>query len=419
MKEEIVRLIELMKENNIDYYLVETSDDHNSEYTAKYFQVRAYLSGFTGSAGSLLISQTKAYLWTDGRYFIQAAGELDGSEIELMKMGEKGVPSISNFLAINMKDGQKLAYDGRTVSAKYELSLKERLSSLNISIENEIDLAGQVYDESNNRPAMTFSKIVDYSVEYAGLDRTAKLDKLRMYMNVEEIEALVITALDDIAWLFNIRANDVPYNPVAMAYATIYKDKADLYLNIASLDDQLKLALEGSGINIKAYADFYQDIKALDIKLSGDKNSVNAVVLKAVKSTGGRLINSPISLWKAVKNKTEIEGMRKAHINDGIAFARFMTWLDGLETDFYGNYVDEDDNCLTEIDMANKLEEERKKFDSYQEPSFEPISAIKDHGAIIHYSADEESNADICSDTFLLMDTGAQYLSGTTDITRT
>ncbi|MBQ4233126.1 MAG: aminopeptidase P family protein [Lachnospiraceae bacterium] len=419
MRNEIVKLQELMKQENIDYYYVVTSDYHGSEYTAPYFSVREYLSGFTGSAGSLIITRDECYLWTDGRYFVQAKDELEGSGITLMKMGEKGVPNIPDFLAENMNDGETLAFDGRTVAADICIRINDKLKGKDVKIIKDIDLGGRVYDESGVRPELKFSEVNDYPITYAGVSRGDKIAAVRAKMDEDGIVCYVITSLDEIAWLFNLRGHDVPMNPVFMSYAVIYGDKVSLYVNLDSVDDELKAALKNDGIDLYDYSSFYEDLKNIDAPFYLDKSKANSIAFGYAKASGGGHIRSLIALMKAVKNDTELEGIRDAHIKDAVAYVRFLTWLNERETDRFDRLVDDEGNVLTEIGLSDRLEAERKKMEGYVEPSFDPISAIGEHGAIIHYSADEESDAEINTDTFLLMDTGSQFMSGTTDITRT
>ncbi len=419
MREEIIKLQQLMKQEYIDYYYVVTADFHGSEYTAPYFGVREYLSGFTGSNGNLIITKNECYLWTDGRYFIQAEKELEGSGITLMKMGEKGVPNIPDFLVDNMNDGERLAFDGRTVSADICIRISDKLKDKDVEVVKDIDLGGRVYDESGVRPELSFSEITDYPIEYAGIRREDKLKRVREFMKENDINCYLVSSLDEIAWLINLRGHDVPMNPVFMSYAVIYEDKVLLYLNLSSISDDLKNELIKANVEVRDYSSFYDDVKALSVSFYVDRNTANSVVYDYALSSGGGHIKSSIPLLKAVKNDTELKGIRDAHVKDAVAYARFLTWLYGLETDRFDRYVDENGDVLTEIKLADRLEAERKKMDGYVEPSFDPISAVGEHGAVIHYSADEESDAEIVNDTFLLMDTGSQFISGTTDITRT
>jgi Xaa-Pro aminopeptidase len=398
-----------MKEKNIDAYVVCTDDFHASEYVGEYFKAREYMSGFTGSAGTLVVTKEKAMLWTDGRYFLQAEKELDNRIIELMKMGEEGVPSISEYLKEYLQNGNTIGFDGRTVSNNFVEEIYEKLGDTKINIKCDEDLVGVIW---NDRPDLAKEKAWLLEEKYTGLNRICKLKNVRNYMEDNNIDTFILTTLDDIAWLLNLRGNDVKYNPVFLSYMIINIDDATLYVNEEILDDNIKELLLKDGILISSYNDVYKKIATIEKgkKVLLDYNRVNYMICKSIPS-GVEIVNktNPTVNMKAVKNAVEVSNIKKAHIKDGVAVTKFMYWLK--------NNIGKIN--MTEISVADKLEELRREQEGYIAPSFEPIMAYGVHGAVIHYSATEKTNSTIKSKGFLLSDTGGHYYEGTTDITRT
>lgn len=408
IKERIARLRELMKESGVNAYLIETEDFHGSEYVGEYFKEREYMSGFTGSAGSLIVTDEKAALWTDGRYFLQAEDQLKDSNIELMKMGTEGTPDTKEFLLSEVKKGQAIGFDGRTVSALYAKDLKKEAEKRNISINPELDLPDKIWTD---RPKLKSREVWELDTEYAGMDRAEKLAKVREVMKKENADVFVLSSIDDIAWLLNLRGDDVECNPVFLSYMIIFDEKAYLYADKNIFSDDIKIALAKANMEIRDYNNVYKNLKTLAAEnILLDEAKVNFAIINSIDKSK-KIINriNPTTLLKAVKTPVEVENMRKAHIKDGVAVTKFMYWIKkhaGAEE-------------VTEISGAEKLEEFRRQQENYLGPSFEPIFAYGEHGAIVHYSATEETNAKICAESFLLADTGGQYLEGTTDITRT
>lgn len=412
VREQIVKLRKEMESRKIDAYLVMTDDFHGSEYVGDYFKCREYLSGFTGSAGKVVVTADNAVLWTDGRYFIQAQEELKGSGIELYKMGEPGVPDIMEYIKSVLKEGQCLGFDGRTVSAAAELNMEKIFSKNKIKVRYDCDLVGDIWD---GRPERSHKKAWILGVGYAGVSRDEKIANLRKILKERSCDAMVITALDEIAWLFNLRGDDVAYNPVLLSYAIVPADeKKDilLFADNRSIDDDAADDLNKSGIVVNDYEKIYDYVKSFGsgMKIMMDLARTNSMIYKNIPD-GVKIDNviSPVMQSKAVKNATEMNNERKAHLKDGVAVTRLIYYLKHN----VGNMD------ITEIDVVNKIEELRRENESYIEPSFATISAYGTNGAIVHYEPVEESEKKLQPEGFLLIDTGGHYMEGTTDITRT
>jgi len=409
IKDRIQHLRVLMAQNHIDAYIIPTSDFHESEYVGDYFKARKYMSGFTGSAGSLVVTSTDAGLWTDGRYFIQAARQLAETEITLYKMGEESVPTIEEFLLDKLQQNGVLGFDGRVMNAKLGLQLKEKLASKNIQVAYESDLVNIIWTD---RPSLPIEPAFLLDVTYAGKSSADKLQDLRKEMAAKGATAHIITSLDDIAWLFNLRGNDIAYNPVVLSYAIIMKEHAYLFLDPDKLDASIQSQFAADKIEIKAYLEVYEFVKTLrsDEIILLDSKKVNFTIYQYL-NTGLKIIdsNNPTVLFKAIKNTVEIENLRKAHIKDGVAFTKFMYWL---KTNI--GKID-----ITEISASDYLEDRRKDQAGFIELSFDTICAYKANAAMMHYSANADSNAVLQPEGMLLVDSGGQYFEGTTDITRT
>lgn len=398
-----------MTEHNIDAYLVLSDDFHASEYVSDYFKCREYISGFTGSAGMVVITDSEACLWTDGRYFLQAEEQLRGTEIILQKSDEEGVPTIEEYLKKVMKAGQVLGYDGRTVSVQYANSLKETLQEI-FFFEN-VDLIGEIW---NNRPLISHEVIWELDEKYSGKSRNQKLKELRLKMTEYCVDVLLISSLDDIAWLYNLRGNDIAFSPLFLAYTLVFQEKAILYMHKEAASDEILQHLEKNHIEIRPYHQVYEDLKYLNVNsLMLDESKIN-VALKNNIADAVRLIDvpCPVAMMKAVKNQTEIENERYAHLLDGVAVTKMIYRLKKM---CEGGDIKQ----LTELDICSQLEKLRSRADGYIGQSFAPIIATGAHGAIVHYAPTNESNIPVEMNNFLLMDTGGHYLYGTTDITRT
>lgn len=398
-----------MKEQGIDIYLIPTSDFHESEYVGAYFKARKFMSGFTGSAGTLVVTHTQAGLWTDGRYFIQAEAQLKNSGIDLYKMGMKDVLNIEDFIIEKMPQGGKLGFDGRVVNSRMGLKLEEKLKEKNASIIYDRDIVNDVWSD---RPALSCEPAFLLDIQYAGKSREEKLEDLRKKMEQEKADIFILTCLDDIAWLFNIRGNDIPYNPVILSYIIITKEKGYFFVNENALNLEIKKALEADNIEVMPYDKIYDFVKQISKTEAVllDKNKVNYAIVRNLKPEV-KIIDktNPTTLAKAVKNEIELENLRKSHLKDAVAVTKFMYWLKknvGKEN-------------ITEITASDYLENLRKEQEGFIELSFDTISAYQEHAAMMHYSATEDTDVQLKAEGLLLVDSGGQYYEGTTDITRT
>ena len=401
------KLRALMKERNIDAYIIPTNDFHGSEYVGEYFKTRSFISGFTGSAGTCVVTLNSAGLWTDGRYFLQAEKELENSSIDLYRSLEPGVPSIFEFLNQTLGNKCKIGFDGRVVSVDFVEELKKELISKELEISYQEDLIDLVWE---NRPSISKEKAYELDIKYAGESRVNKLNQIKERLNKLNADLLILTSLDDIAWLFNLRGNDVACNPVLLAYAVIATSYVKLYVNEGVLSSNLITKLNSEGISVHSYNDIYEDVKLLKNEVVVyQKNRVNYALCSLIDVK--KVINEVnyTTILKAVKNETEIKNAYYAHLKDGVAVTKFIYWL---KTNVGKIYIDE-------ITAADKLEEFRTEQENFMGISFETIAGYKEHGAIIHYSATCESKIEVLPKSFLLVDSGGQYLEGTTDITRT
>ena len=411
IKGRIEKLREKMREEGVTAYLTVSDDFHGSEYVCDYFKCREYISGFTGSAGTIIVTQEEAKLWTDGRYFIQAKEQLKGSEIALMKMGEKGVLTVQEYLADILHDGECLGYDGRTIRSDYANSIKTALAEKNIEYKEDIDLIGVIW---RKRPEFPNEPIWLLKKKYAGKSRKQKLKYLRDEMNRIGVDASLIVSLDDIAWLYNLRGNDIKYSPVALSYTIVYKDRAVLYRDEKSIGKQIIKEFEKDNIEIAPYSQIYEDIKKLkELTLLIDEKTVNVSLRNSIPKDV-YVINkmNPTTLAKTKKNNTEMENERRAHLLDGVAVTKLIYWL---KKRYRAGKIDK----VTEWEVCRKLESFRQMGEGYLQQSFAPIVAAGANGAIVHYAPTKKKNIPLQENTFVLLDTGGHYLYGTTDVTRT
>ena len=401
MRKQIEDLRENMREKKTDAYIIPTTDFHGSEYVNAYFKCREFVSGFTGSAGTLVVTEDAAALWTDGRYFLQAESELAGSEIMLMREGEPDVPEISEWLRQRLTSGkaQTVGFDGRIVSAKFGEKIKEHFN-----VEAELDLAGEIWAE---RPELMASEIYPLGLGVTGESAESKLSRVREEMRKAGAEANIITSLEEIAWLFNLRGSDVLHTPVFYAFALIERERATIYL--LNRTEKVK-SLFNDGIEIKPYEAIFDELKLLDAKsVMYDGNTISYRLAESIPNACESIkCTDPAMRMKAIKNSTEIACTKQAHIRDGAAVTRFIKWLKE-------NAGKEE---ITEISAVEYLAEERRKQGAY-DLSFDTIAGYGPHGAIIHYEAAPETNVQLKPEGFLLVDSGGQYEDGTTDITRT
>lgn len=408
MKERLEQLRALMADRNIDAYLVPTSDFHESEYVGTYFKCRQFITGFTGSAGSAVITKTEAGLWTDGRYFVQAGKELEGSGVVLRKMGQEGVPTVEEYLEQVLPAGGTLGFDGRVINSMTGEELKSKLKEKQISFACREDLVGMIWDD---RPALSADPVWILEERYAGISAEQKIRDLRSQMVALKASVHVLTTLDDIVWLLNIRGNDVDCNPVVLSYAVVTDQEFILFINEKTLNDQVKLYLSGIGVTLRAYDEVYSyigDIREKKVLL--EKGKTNFAILSSL-DTSNQVIDAmnPTVLAKAVKNPVEVENTKQAHIKDGVALTKFIYWL----------------KCnigkisMDELSVSDYLETLRKDQEGNLGLSFPTISAYKENAAMCHYSASESSKKVLEPEGLYLVDSGGQYYEGTTDVTRT
>lgn len=409
VKQRIGALQKLLAQENIDFYIVPTADYHSSEYVSDYFKMRAFLSGFTGSAGTLVVGNEEAGLWTDGRYFVQAEKELEGSGIVLYRMEEEGVPTIKEYLGKQVTEGQTIGFDGRVVSASFGKELEEALADKDVKFVYDRDVAAQLWKD---RPAMPMSRLWIVPEESCGMRVEEKLSRVRERMAEEGAEHLLIAKLDDIMWLYNVRANDVEHNPVALSYTFLSMDAAVLFIQDEALTEEVKAHLEKSGVSCQKYTDISDYLKNCAIKgkvwCSGAGS--NYMLYKLVQSRA-ELVDkeNPTELLKAVKNPVELENIRRCYLEDSVVLTKFLFWM----KENAGKVP------MDELGVAKKLDAMRAEIPGFLDLSFETISAYKANAAMAHYSATEEHSDTIGADGFYLVDSGGQYEGGTTDVTRT
>lgn len=404
IKERLMKLREEMNKEGMQAYIIPTSDFHETEYVSEYFAARKYMSGFTGSAGVLVVLLDKAGLWTDGRYFIQAANQLAGSGIDLMKQGQEDTPSIEEYIVSNLTQGSVVGFDGRVMNVNDANKYKQAFMMHDIKMVTDKDLVGRIWDD---RPALPCTETFHYDEKYAGKSISEKLTQVREAMKGYNCRSHIVTKIDEIAWLYNLRAHDVPHFPVALAYTIIKENDAMIYIDASRLDEESKTLFAQNHIQVKDYEAIYEDVKTLEGPVLVDGNFVNS---KIVYSLNTEIVyaQDPIVLLKAMKNEIELANTRNAHIKDGVACTKFMYWL-----------MQNVNNGISEMSAQEKLQELRKEQADYLEDSFNTICAYKEHAAMMHYSSTEETNVELKPEGMLLVDSGGQYLDGTTDITRT
>lgn len=409
ISEKIEKLRKEMAKRNINAYVIPSADYHQSEYVGDYFKAREYMTGFTGSAGTAVFTASEAALWTDGRYFLQAAEQLEQTEICLQKMGEPGTPTIDAYLREKLPEGGCVGFDGRTVGISVGNLYEKIAGEKGGSVYYKEDLVDFVWTD---RPELPRKKAFALEEQYTGESSVSKLERVREKMESYGADVHLLTSLDDIGWLLNIRGQDVEYFPLLLSYALVWMDQVDLYVEEDKISENIRKEFDKNQIIMHPYNEIYRDIETVTegCKILLDPRRVNYALYKNLPASA-ELINkeNPSTLMKAVKNETEAEHIRQAHLKDGIAHTRFFYWLKhtvGKER-------------ITERDAARKLEEFRAQQEHYLGASFEPISAYKEHGAIVHYTATEETDADLEPKGFLLTDTGGHYWEGSTDITRT
>lgn len=404
IRERLEKLRNSMKMEKVDCWLIPTSDYHDSEYVSDFFAVRRYFSGFTGSAGTLVVTESEAALFTDGRYFIQAAKELENTGIQLMKMGEPQVPTIKEYLEKVLKEGQSLGFDGRVIPAKEAESYEKILQKKQGRIVWNMDPAEGIWED---RPHMPANPVYILEECYSGESVEKKIERVRSQMREKGADIHILTTLDDIAWLFNLRGNDVNFCPVFLAYAVIRMDEVILFAD----KEEVSLYLKENKVTMRPYRDIYDYVSGLHgEKVLVSRERMNYRLYKSLAEDMTVIDEpNPTALMKAVKNSVEMENLRKAHLKDAVAVTRFMFWLKNNAGKI----------PMTEISAEEYLEQLRREQSDFVEPSFRTICAYGANGAIIHYSAGEDHCAQIRPQGMLMVDSGGHYLQGSTDITRT
>lgn len=405
----INELRKLMKKKNIDAYIIPSADNHQSEYVGEHFKSRAFLTGFTGSAGTAVITQNDAGLWTDGRYFIQAEKELVGSGITLYKMGNPGVPTIEEYLDTVLPENGCLGFDGRVISVSDGKQYAEKYAYKNIRIEDRYDLVDLIW---TNRPALSEYPAFLLEEKYSGESTASKLSRVRESMKKAGATVHLLIALDDIAWMLNFRGRDVMYSPLVLSYAVVMLDCVHLFINEVKLSTEIKSLFSKDNIVLHPYNDVYDFVHQLSSEeiVLLDPARLNYALYNSIPADL-KIVEAmnPCILFKAMKNEIEIENIKKAHIKDAVAHTKFLYWLKtnlGKET-------------ITELSASDKLEQFRAEQEGFLWPSFAPISAFGPHAAMCHYSSSEEIDCELKEGTFYLTDTGGNYMEGSTDITRT
>ncbi len=409
INERIKKLRNLMNSKGIAAYIIPTFDPHQSEYIADYYKTREWISAFTGSAGVALVTKDKALLWADGRYFIQAEKQIADSEFELMKMGIPGYPTYQEWLRDNLNEGDIIGFDGKTYSQSGVENLEKVLERKNIKLENKYDFITEIWD---NRPAMPMSEVFVHDVKYAGLTASEKIEQVRDMLKEKDATHTLIGSLDDIAWLYNIRGNDINNSPVNLAYASVSLDEAYVFINPKKINNEVRKHFEDNNIILKDYDETDKYVETLEnTTVYLDKSMINSWLFSSI-SPSVEIINglNLTTTLKGMKNPVEIKNQKNAYVKDCVALVNFMYWLD----ENVGKME------ITEVSAADKLYEFRKEQELFVDASFTTIAGYKENAAMMHYSAEEGvSNYKLEKERMLLVDSGGNYLDGTTDITRT
>ena len=407
--ERLSALRKCMQDKHIDIYIVPTADFHQSEYVGEHFKARAYITGFTGSAGTAVITLHDAKLWTDGRYFLQAAKELEGTGVTLMKMFEPGVPTIEEYLEAELKSGQTLSFDGRVVSVGEGDAYASIAKKNGAKIDYQEDLIDAIWTD---RPPLSEEPAWFLEEKYSGESSKSKLSRIRREIADAGCDTHIVSTLDDICWTLNIRGNDIDFFPLVLSYAIIKKNSLELYIDERKLDDKLKTIFKKEGVNLHPYNAIYEDVKKLpeNATVLIDKAKLNYAIFNNIPNAVS-IVNkrNPEILMKALKNPVEVENIKKAEIKDSVAHVRFMKWL----KENLGKIR------ITEMSASEKLDEFRAEMGNFIRDSFEPISSYGPHSAIVHYSSSPETDVELKAGSLYLSDTGAGFYEGSTDITRT
>ena len=404
--ERLALLRQELRREHLSAYIFPTSDPHQSEYTADHWKGREWISGFNGSAGTAVVTLTSAALWTDSRYFIAAAEQLEGTEFQLMKLKVEGTPTIAEWLGKELAEAadKSVGIDGMVASVnEVEALIADLRNQGGITLQTNFDVLARIWKD---RPAIPTNAVELHPVELAGEEASAKLQRIRKALRTQHADGMLMAALDDIAWTLNLRGADVHCNPVFVSYLLIDSSAATLYINKEKVPADVEQYLQRQGVRVDAYEHVAQGLRDyFEYNILLDPNEVNYALMKMVKREVVRA-SSPVPMMKAVKTEAEQNGFRRAMVRDGVAMVKFMKWL-------------EENPNQTEISVADKLETLRSEQPLYRGLSFDTIAGYEAHGAIVHYEATPETDIPLCQKGFLLLDSGAQYQDGTTDITRT
>lgn len=420
--ERLQGLREAMRKESVDVYFITTADYHGSEYVADFFKVRAFFSGFTGSNGDLLVTHTDAYLWTDGRYFLQAERELTGSGITLMRMGEADVPTVEEHLKKTLQKGQTLAFDGRCVTAARGDKFTSIATECGALIRTDEDLAEEVWKE---RPALPCHSMTIVPKDFSGRSFKEKLNDVKKKVFVQDADAFVLSRLDDIMWLTNLRGADIECNPVALSYLFVTAERTLLFVQEEEITEAVRLYAQEQEIILCDYHEFfpflYETADTEEIKteirqgLFYDKKCISASLYESLNRLSAqtgiplREGRNPSALLKAVKNETELAHTRRTYLMDSVVLTEFLYYVKTHALR----------EAMSEVSLAEKLDGMRRREEGFIDLSFPTISGFGANGAIVHYEATPETDARIEGSGFYLVDSGATYLGGTTDVTRT
>ena len=404
MRKELIDVRNAMKNQGVNWLIVPTNDFHGSEFINEYFKTRQYISGFTGSAGTLVVGEEGAWLWTDGRYFLQAGQQLKDTGIDLMKMGEPGVPTTEEFLYSKVNSGETIAFDGRVVNAADGFAFEKLAEEKQGKVVYNLDIPGEVWTD---RPELKGKKVVNYPLSYAGTASEKKLEKIRYVLRENGFDYHLIPGLEENAWLFNLRGKDVEYTPTFFSFSLVTPTVTYLY----GFKDAFSGVELPESVVLRDYFQVFEDMKKIPegATVLSPLTVCSYSLIKMLKD--GVVVKngiSPVTTYKALKNSVEISSTKHAHIEDGVSMINFMYWLD----------MEPKENH-TELTVSNKLEEFRSENPDFRGLSFETIAGYGENGAIIHYAPTAESQKQLKPEGFLLLDSGGQYLNGTTDITRT
>ena len=407
--ERLTAMRQFMEENNLDAFIIPSTDAHLSEYPPKFWESRKWISGFSGSAGTAVVTKDNAGVWTDSRYFIQAAEELEGTGFDLFKMGQSETPDMTNWIIEQVGNGGTVGIDGLVYASSDAKTLKDKLENKNIKLDTSFDPFTVI---RKDRPEIPKNKAYTLPVEIAGETVESKINRINGELAKIDADGILIVTLDAVAWTFNLRGNDVDYNPVAVAYAYVSKKETVLFIDLEKISDEVAYSYKESGIKVTDYNEIFEYVSLFPEghKVCVTGNKINWKLLQTIPSNCEIIdIPSPVDLMKSVKNETELKGFRNAMIKDGVALVKFYMWLEEAVPS----------GEVTEVTVEEKLLEFRSQQDLFVGESFATIAGYKGNGAIVHYHAIQETCLKVEPEGLLLIDSGAQFKDGTTDITRT